>query len=263
MDEKTQTLWERLTRYQLDPQNVALPFSKRLAQENGWSEHYTQRVTEEYKRFLLLAVVVNHPICPSTHIDTAWHLHLTYTRSYWNDLCEQVLKQPLHHEPTRGENKEYNKYSTWYGSTVSAYVKTFGEKPPTDIWPDPSSQFPSNDNLDIPLFLRPLFSSQQRARLTATFVIIIVFVTLIFMSLAESLGHWPSFYELWTTPLHFLEQWIRADPAFSAVVALAGACVTWILISAWKSWRARHLESQGRASCSHGLCGGGCGDFDC
>src|SRR5687767_14035376 len=83
-----------------DGDEVALPFAARLARENGWSRSYAERVIEEYKRFVFLAVSGTSPsssgsseaqsardegrkVCPSEDVDAAWHLHLTYTKSYW------------------------------------------------------------------------------------------------------------------------------------------------------------------------------------
>lgn len=74
--------------------------------ENGWSHRYAQRVMEEYKRFTFLAVVAGHPVSPSDPVDQVWHLHLSYTRSYWQDFCPNILQTPLHHEPSRGGRSE-------------------------------------------------------------------------------------------------------------------------------------------------------------
>ena len=59
----------------------------RLASENGWSREYAVRVMQEYRRFAFLAVAAGHPVSPSDAVDQAWHLHLVYTRSYWDEFC--------------------------------------------------------------------------------------------------------------------------------------------------------------------------------
>src|SRR5688572_19587710 len=69
-------LWQHLEGYHIDTPEVELPFSARLARENGWSREYTERVMEEYKCFLFLAATVDFPVTPSEPIDQAWHLHL-------------------------------------------------------------------------------------------------------------------------------------------------------------------------------------------
>lgn len=133
-----QELWSRLLQFQLDQPGVGLPFSRRLARENSWSQRHTERVIEEYRRFLFLAMAAGHPVTPSVDVDQAWHLHLTYTRSYWDDLCPNVLRGPLHHQPTKGGNSEGAKFEDWYARTLQSYQAAFGVAPPADIWPAPA-----------------------------------------------------------------------------------------------------------------------------
>lgn len=95
-------LYLRLKAFDLDVERSELPFSARLARENGWSQDYARRVIEEYKRFLFLVSVSDQMLTPSEAVDEAWHLHLTYSKSYWDDLCGKVLERPLHHQPTEG-----------------------------------------------------------------------------------------------------------------------------------------------------------------
>lgn len=133
-----QELWSRLLQFQFDEPGIALPFSRRLARENSWSQRYTMRVLEEYRRFIFLTMTAGHPVTPSVDVDQAWHLHLTYTRSYWDDLCPNVLRQPLHHQPTKGGTKEGAKFEDWYARTLQSYKAAFGVAPPADIWPAPA-----------------------------------------------------------------------------------------------------------------------------
>lgn len=133
-----QELWSRLLQFTFDEPGIPLPFSRRLARENGWGERYTMRVLEEYRRFIFLAMTTSHPVTPSVDVDQAWHLHLTYTRSYWDDLCPNVLRGPLHHQPTKGGGKEGAKFQDWYARTLESYHAAFGVAPPADIWPPPS-----------------------------------------------------------------------------------------------------------------------------
>ena len=109
--------------------------------ENGWSRYYASRVIAEYKKFCFLAMTAGHSVTPSDEVDQAWHLHLLYTRSYWEDFCCRVLKRPFHHGPTRGGSDESAKYHDWYEATLVSYQSTFGSPPPADIWPGPESRF--------------------------------------------------------------------------------------------------------------------------
>jgi hypothetical protein len=134
-------LWARLEAFSIDDAAAEFPFSARLAQENGWSRVQALAVVREYKRFLYLCVRAGHPCTPSDAVDQAWHLHLAYTRSYWEDLCERVLRRPLHHGPTRGGSEERAKYRDWYQATLRSYRQHFGEDPPAAIWPSPWLRF--------------------------------------------------------------------------------------------------------------------------
>ncbi|PCI48478.1 MAG: hypothetical protein COB51_04880 [Moraxellaceae bacterium] len=119
----------------------ALTFSARLSRENGWSEQYAGRCIFEYKRFLFLSTLSSEAITPSDSIDQVWHLHLSYTRSYWLDLCENILAAPLHHEPTQGGRSESIKFRVQYEATLNQYLVAFGESPPADIWPGTEERF--------------------------------------------------------------------------------------------------------------------------
>ncbi len=132
---EVQATWEKLESFQLNDNKAVFGFSARLAKENGWSQAYTARVIQEYKRFLLLAMHAGHPVSPSEAVDQAWHLHLVYTRSYWQDLCTAVLGRPLHHEPTAGGLDEGAKFHHQYEDTLASYCGLFGAEPPADIWP--------------------------------------------------------------------------------------------------------------------------------
>src|SRR5206468_10253830 len=103
-------------------------------------------VLNEYRRFLFLNSVAGHVVCPSEDVDAAWHQHLIYSRSYWDELCRSTLGRPLHHDPTSGGPEECRKHWTMYRRTLESYRRVFGEEAPSDIWPaaldrfDPDSQ---------------------------------------------------------------------------------------------------------------------------
>ena len=141
----TQEDWCRqILTFEIDEGVPELSFRDRLARENGWTHGYAQRVIDEYLRFVCLAMVSGHVVTPSDQVDQAWHLHLTYTRSYWDRLCGDVLKRPLHHGPTRGGSAESIKYHDHYERTIASYAKLFGQSPPVDIWPPAEIRFGSD-----------------------------------------------------------------------------------------------------------------------
>ncbi len=134
-------LLRKVMEFEIDDGSPELTFARRLALENGWRLRFAERVIVEYRRFVYLAMAAGHPVTPSEEVDEAWHLHLTYTESYWNRLCRDVLPRPLHHNPTRGGAAENAKFEDWYGRTLETYTKTFGSPPPGDIWPGVPERF--------------------------------------------------------------------------------------------------------------------------
>jgi uncharacterized protein (TIGR04222 family) len=134
-------LLARLRDFDIDGGPVDFPFAERLARENGWTRRYAERVVREYKRFVYLMVTAGRPMTPSDEVDQAWHLHLSYTRSYWERMCGEVLGRPLHHHPTQGGPAEAAKYDRQYADTRELYRQTFNQEPPEDIWPPASIRF--------------------------------------------------------------------------------------------------------------------------
>lgn len=134
-------LWSRLEALELDDPRAAFRFTDRLARENGWTRDLARRATEEYKKFVYLAAVSPTPVTPSDIVDQVWHLHLTLTRSYWNDLCGAVLGKALHHEPTMGGATEDARYGRQYDETLALYRAEFGCDAPTAFWPPAAARF--------------------------------------------------------------------------------------------------------------------------
>lgn len=126
-------LWQKLERLSFDDPEAVSPFSKKLEDQEDWRESHTAKVIEEYRKFLYLSQVVPGGVVPSEDVDKAWHLHLTYTRDYWDHLCGEIFGKPLHHEPSRGPRDEAALMSR-YGRTLEVYREEFG-RPPAAVWP--------------------------------------------------------------------------------------------------------------------------------
>jgi hypothetical protein len=136
-------LWQSINEFPLDITAAKLKFSDRLAKENNWTVAYTNNVITEYRKFLFLCCVTpkGTMITPSDAVDQAWHLHLTYTKSYWKDLCENTLKREIHHTPTQGGIEEGKKFENCYEHTFDLYREKFGTEPPKNIWLDNEQRF--------------------------------------------------------------------------------------------------------------------------
>ena len=141
MQELHQQLWMRISSFGIDGGDAELTFAKRLARENGWTVHFSERVVDEYKRFIFLCMIAGHKCTPSDEVDQAWHLHLVYTESYWTTMCGEILKKPLHHGPTKGGVAEDDKFVDWYEKTKQSYRDLFEAEPPQDIWPSSKDRF--------------------------------------------------------------------------------------------------------------------------
>lgn len=133
-------VWIALRHYTIDPRHTVLSFADRLARDNGWSADHSARVIGEYKRFCFLAVTAGHPVTPSDAVDQVWHLHLSYTRDYWDRFCPHVLGRALHHGPTAGGDAEQARYFEQYADTLKSYEAVFGETAPADLWPKASQR---------------------------------------------------------------------------------------------------------------------------
>lgn len=144
MNTQQTKLYQNIQIFSLDDPDAVLSFTHRLAKDNGWTTEYTQRVIDEYKKFTFLAVIAGHPVSPSAQVDQVWHLHLTYTHSYWDDFCGKILHKSLHHHPSRGGDSEQEKHYRWYNETLISYEKIFNERPPIDIWQPLNIQFDKN-----------------------------------------------------------------------------------------------------------------------
>jgi hypothetical protein len=113
---------------------------RRLALELGLTNKEAAAAIEEYRRFAFLAAVCPHPVTPPDQIDMVWHLHLLYTRDYWQQFCPVALGRELHHGPTMGGAQEENRYYEQYAQTLASYAKWFGP-PPEKWWPPARKRF--------------------------------------------------------------------------------------------------------------------------
>ncbi|WP_017300392.1 glycine-rich domain-containing protein [Nodosilinea nodulosa] len=136
MTPEQQILYAKICRFKLDDPAADFPFSAKLAWEYQWTAMYTYRAIQEYKKFMFLAAIADQDLSPSTAVDRVWHLHLLYTRSYWDEFCGKVLNKTLHHFPGLGGVDEGLKYYAQYCQTLDFYRSYFGT-PPEDIWNQP------------------------------------------------------------------------------------------------------------------------------
>lgn len=135
-------LWHKIESFQLDKEGAVTTFSAKLAEEQKWTAAFTKSAIEEYRKFIFLCCIAEDGATPSKIVDEVWHLHLTYTQSYWIDFCRNTLERDIHHYPSTGGEEEDEKYRELYAITLQRYYETFGTYPPSDIWPPPRTILP-------------------------------------------------------------------------------------------------------------------------
>lgn len=127
-------LWAALSRMQIQLPGGAGRFEKALAERQGWTTGFAERVTGEYRRFLYLAATAGFEVTPSRTVDEAWHLHLA-SPHYREGLCDRILGRQLQHWPAEGKPGEGERHHRQYEDTLTLYETAFGKPPPFDIWP--------------------------------------------------------------------------------------------------------------------------------
>lgn len=108
--------------------------------EQGWTRDFALGAIEQYRRFCFLACISPTPVTPSEEVDAVWHLHLLYTRDYWEVFCPNVLNRDFHHGPTQGGKDEEDRFYTQYARTLILYQYWFGA-PPIQYWPPALDRF--------------------------------------------------------------------------------------------------------------------------
>jgi|GEM_PF-1360151 len=135
-------LWIRIENYAIDDANAVIPFSKKIAQTEKWTERFTRDAIQEYKRFVYLCCIAENGASPSIVVDKVWHMHLLYTTEYWKNFCPNILQRELHHFPNVGGIIDYKKHHDWYLETLILYIRVFKQNPPAKFWRIPPALKP-------------------------------------------------------------------------------------------------------------------------
>ena len=124
-------LWNNIQKFEFDNPISEYGFSTRLANENFWTENFTQTAILEYKKFMYLASTANHMVSPSEIVDIVWHQHLIFTQSY-SDFCT-ILGKRIEHVPSTHNKQDVEKFKLAKEKTALLYASIFGEHP-QEIW---------------------------------------------------------------------------------------------------------------------------------
>ncbi|REC41943.1 glycine-rich domain-containing protein [Chryseobacterium sp. 5_R23647] len=124
-------LWTKIEQFDFDQPPSEYDFTLRLAYENYWTQSFTKQAILEYKKFMYLAAVSDMMVSPSEIVDTVWHQHLIFTKSY-SEFC-QILGKQIQHIPSTHNKEDFQKFKLAKERTTKLYETHFG-KQPKSIW---------------------------------------------------------------------------------------------------------------------------------
>ncbi|AZA75102.1 glycine-rich domain-containing protein [Chryseobacterium indoltheticum] len=124
-------LWEKIELFDFDHPPSEYDFTLRLAHENYWTQNFTKQAILEYKKFMYLAAVSDMMVSPSEIVDTVWHQHLIFTKSY-SEFCT-ILEKQIQHIPSTHNKEDFQKFKLAKERTAKLYETHFG-KQPESIW---------------------------------------------------------------------------------------------------------------------------------
>lgn len=104
---------------------------RKLSEEQGWTDEYTNEVEDLYRQFLALnAIYPDRKICPTGPIDEFWHAHILDTRAY-AEHCDRVFGAFLHHFPYFGmrDDKDREALQLAFTESRALFVRHFGIDP--------------------------------------------------------------------------------------------------------------------------------------
>lgn len=124
-------LWGKIEQFDFNNPSSEYDFTLRLANENYWTQNFTQQAILEYKKFMYLAAVSDMMVSPSEIVDTVWHQHLIFTKSY-HEFC-QILEKQIQHIPSTHNKEDFQKFKLAKERTTKLYETHFGNQP-ENIW---------------------------------------------------------------------------------------------------------------------------------
>jgi hypothetical protein len=124
-------LWKKIENFDFDLPLSEYGFSTRLANENFWTQNFTQLAILEYKKFMYLAATNDFMVSPSEIVDIVWHQHLIFTVSY-SEFCG-LLGKNVQHIPSTHNKEDFKKFRIAKEKTNILYEQEFGLQPKS-VW---------------------------------------------------------------------------------------------------------------------------------
>jgi hypothetical protein len=131
MDFRLDPLWLKLNTMNAEGLQAFAPLLDMMQKQMGQNAEMAQRVIEEYRKFLFLAMRAGHQVIPPGPVNDAWMAHLQYAQNYWETLGQMIGERPL---AQGADAKKLASMADTWKATLESYEKIFGVKPPADIW---------------------------------------------------------------------------------------------------------------------------------
>lgn len=131
MDYRLDPLWLKLNLMNAQGLQAFAPMMQMVQQQMGVNTEMAQRVIEEYRKFLFLAMRAGHQVIPPGVVNDVWMMHLQNAQNYWENLGQMITEKPV----AQGiDAKSFASMADAWAATLKSYETIFGSKPPMDIW---------------------------------------------------------------------------------------------------------------------------------
>ena len=131
MDYRLDPLWLKINTMNAEGLAAFAPLLQTLEVQMGQSASMAQRIIEEYRKFLFLAMRAGHQVIPPGPVNDAWMAHIESMQGYWETLAQMISERPL---VGGGEARSFASATDAWKATLESYERIFGTKPPMDIW---------------------------------------------------------------------------------------------------------------------------------
>lgn len=132
MDYRLDPLWLKLNMMNAQGLQAFAPLMDMMQKQMGQNAEMAQRVIEEYRKFLFLAMRAGHQVIPPGPINDVWMMHLQNAQNYWENLGQMITERPTAAQGAGTQN--FASMADAWKATLESYEKIFGMKPPMDIW---------------------------------------------------------------------------------------------------------------------------------
>jgi hypothetical protein len=131
MDYRLDPLWLKLNMMNAEGLQAFAPVMKMMEQQMGSNAEMANRVIEEYRKFLFLAMRAGHQVIPPGPINDVWMMHMQNAQNYWENLGQMISERPV---ASGVDAKAMGSMGDAWAATLKSYEAIFGAKPPMDIW---------------------------------------------------------------------------------------------------------------------------------